>query len=140
MSTGSWVELCTSEIVACDDSGTLGCDGGWPQNAFDYVAAQGSKIWSVTSRCEDDYDELYKALYEYDKGDVCEAIWYDDGGGGAKNGATDKYDNKTETTVVEGYEYATAPCTCYVLGNRGCECGEQDEEMMALNIGESRGR
>ena len=98
MSTGSWVELCTSEIVACDDSGTLGCDGGWPQNAFEYVAAQGSKIWSVTSRCEDDYDELYKALYEYDKGDVCEAIWYDDGGGGAKNGETDKYDNKTETT------------------------------------------
>lgn len=134
MESGEWVNLCTSEIVSCDQSGTLGCDGGWPQNAYSYVAGKGTGIWDDGGGCEDDYDDLFKALYENDKADVCAAITEIEEEGGNGDGEVKTGESTASLPFVSGYEYATQPCTCYVLGNRGCDCEEQDEQLMARNI------
>jgi len=34
--TGQLLDLAETEIIACDDSCEM-CDGGWPQNAYEYV-------------------------------------------------------------------------------------------------------
>ena len=35
--TGNLVDLAETEVIACDDSCQL-CNGGWPQNGYEYVA------------------------------------------------------------------------------------------------------
>jgi len=34
--TGEMIDLAETEVIACDDSCEQ-CNGGWPQNAYDYV-------------------------------------------------------------------------------------------------------
>jgi KDEL-tailed cysteine endopeptidase len=40
MSTGTLYDLAEAEIIACDDTCEM-CNGGWPQNAFEWVMEYG---------------------------------------------------------------------------------------------------
>jgi C1A family cysteine protease len=76
--SGEWVSICASEIIACEPN-TYGCDGGWPQDAYNYAEYVGSNLYSKT--CEDDFAGLYEQLTMYEKDSVCSQVTeseYDD--------------------------------------------------------------
>jgi len=73
--SGEWCDVCISEVVACDNSGTFGCDGGWPQNAFNFLSKKGQALWDESGKCNgEDFEELGRVLEEYDKGNVCATL------------------------------------------------------------------
>ena len=49
ISNGQLVDLAESEVITCDDTCSM-CDGGWPQNAYEYIAKWGGlppeEYWS----------------------------------------------------------------------------------------------
>ena len=73
--SGEWCDVCISEVVACDNSGTFGCDGGWPQNAFNFLSKKVQALWHESGMCNgEDFEELGRVLEEYDKGNVCATL------------------------------------------------------------------
>ncbi len=38
---GTKTDLSEQQLVDCQTNGSYGCDGGWPKNALDWVAAKG---------------------------------------------------------------------------------------------------
>ena len=130
IATGVLRDLSESEIIICDDSCEM-CDGGWPQNAYDYViennglpaesssSYDGSFLMTLTSVTSGESDELSENEINYIKETTCPANGY--------KGYSDRYG------AIKGYAYATERCSCYTDGT-GCDCDEQDEELAVLNI------
>ncbi|GMI16746.1 hypothetical protein TrLO_g3670 [Triparma laevis f. longispina] len=114
------VKICTSEIITCDTN-TYGCEGGWPQDAYNYAQSLGTSLYSKS--CDDDFDSLYELQGAYDKSDVCEYV------------KQNEYstDDNSQVPPVKGFVYATDPCLCYKTGY-GCSCSSQDENKAIQNI------
>jgi len=154
IATGQLIDLDEEEVIACDGTCEM-CNGGWPQNAYEYVMKQGG-----LPAASGDYDadwlytvtavlagESYEAS-EYDMGSYFAATCPagareggEEGSGSAKSGSGDNngYDfggSYVETTrygKVKGYGYATDRCICYTDGS-GCDCDDQDEKTAVLNV------
>jgi hypothetical protein len=114
--------ICSAEIVACDGS-SYGCQGGWPQNAFEYLAEKGSGVWLEDETCLSlSHDDVMDLLGEYDSAAVCDTI----APGGTYGGDSDIPDG------IKGYAYANTPCACYTSGY-GCSCSKQGKPDSTLN-------
>ena len=113
--------VCVAELLTCDTT-TYACDGGWPQNAFEFLAKKGARVWDVDETCAaTEPDTVLELTSSYEKSSVC-AVLTDEA---ADAGLT--YNG------ISGYSYATSPCACYSSG-AGCGCRSQNEALMARNI------
>jgi len=154
IATGELIDLAEEEVIACDGTCEM-CNGGWPQNAYDYVMKH-----EGLPKKSSDYDadwlytvtavlagESYEAS-EYDMGyyfaGTCPNGYREGEGENGNNSGSqhsgdggDQYDvSYVETTrygTVKGYGYATDRCICYTDGS-GCDCDEQDEKTAVLNV------
>jgi hypothetical protein len=114
--------ICVAELLLCDGNSFV-CDGGWPQSSFDYLRKKGSSVWNVDDTCAGVSAEEVLELLEggYSKSELCSAV---------TAGASLSSNNYGG---VQGYSYATTPCSCYASGN-GCGCNSQNELLMAQNL------
>lgn len=111
------------------------CNGGWPQNAYDYVqenkglpaetssSYDGSFLMTLTSVTTGESDELSENEVEYIKQTTCPA----ESSGDENGSASERYG------AINGYAYATDRCICYTDGS-GCDCDEQNEELAVMNV------
>ena len=134
ISTGTLKDLTESEIIICDTSCEM-CDGGWPQNAYQYVIDNGGLpketgydgdfLMTMTSVKSGESDELTESEMESVYESVCPAQESGDtsntGSSGARYGA------------IDAYAYATDRCICYTDGS-GCDCEEQNENLAVMNM------
>jgi len=125
--TGLLMDLYEAEVIACDDSCEM-CDGGWPQNAYDYVVEMGGLPE------ESGYDDVF--LVAMTAGD-----------GNEYGYSTDSFDSFMDKTcpssqyyegveryaAIKSYSYVTDRCVCYTDGS-GCDCDEQDESTAVRNV------
>lgn len=153
IATGQLIDLAEEEVIACDGTCEM-CNGGWPQNAYEYVMkhkglpAKSSEynadfLYTVTAVLSGESD----AVSEYEMGSyfaqTCPAGYREGGGGGSGSKSRHSGDNGyqydvsyVETTrygKVKGYGYATDRCICYTDGS-GCDCDKQDEKTAVLNV------
>lgn len=135
ISTGTLLDLAETEIIICEDSCQM-CNGGWPQNAYDYVeengglpaettsSYDGNFLMTLTSVTSGESDEMTENEVEYIKSSMCPA----DGGSGDNSGSsTARYG------AIKAYAYATDRCVCYTDGS-GCDCEEQNEALAVMNV------
>ncbi len=135
IATGTLLDLSETEIIICEDS-CLMCDGGWPQNAYDYVeenkglpaesssSYDGSFLMTLTMVNSGESDEMTENEVEYIKETTCPAE------GGSKD---DSGSSSTRYGAIKGYAYATDRCVCYTDGS-GCDCDEQNEALAVMNV------
>ena len=69
--------VCATDVIACAPN-SYGCDGGWPSDAYSYLATLGSSVWR-SEGCDEDYDGLEDALDGYGRGEVCAVLQYEEG-------------------------------------------------------------
>ena len=131
LSTGKLYDLSETEIIACDDSCEM-CNGGWPQNAYEYVMKQkgiplendlqynGNFLLALTMVASGESEELSQEYLENYLASTCPS------GSNNKNGKS-RYGN------IKGYGYATDRCVCYSDGS-GCNCNDQNEELAIANL------
>lgn len=132
IATGLLYELSEAEVIACEESCEM-CNGGWPQNAYEYVMKNKGlptekelyynadfllAMTYVNSGESSDYGTDYLANYL--------ASTCPNGNNNNKNGKT-RYGN------IKGYGYATDRCVCYTDGS-GCSCDKQDESLAIANV------
>ena len=150
INTGTLVDLSESEVISCDDT-CLGCDGGWPQNAFEYTISQkglpSENDWSYDGdflleltyamsgdSANMDQSELYSYLYSqcpsYGQGGSQKSG--ESGDEAAYYSAGDAV-SFTRYAAIDGYGYSTDKCLCYTDGT-GCECDEQNEGLAIRNV------
>jgi hypothetical protein len=157
IATGKLIDLAEEEVIACDGTCEM-CNGGWPQNAYEYVMKYGG-LPAKSSQYNADF--LYKitavlagesnAVSEYEMGsyfaETCPAGKRVDeggekGGGGNSHKSGDgngqyqydaSYVQSTRYGKIKGYGYATDRCVCYTDGS-GCDCNKQNEKTAVLNI------
>lgn len=148
ISTGKLVNLAEEEIIACDGTCEM-CNGGWPQNAYEYVMKHKGLPKSSSKYDADFLLTLTSAIYEgsgelseYETssyfGQVCPAGSREDGGGGESNSHSSDSQYGTGSSAprygnIKGYGYATDRCVCY-SDNSGCDCANQNEKTAVLNI------
>lgn len=153
IATGELLDLDEEEVIACDGTCEM-CNGGWPQNAFEYAM----KYEGLPLKSSDyDADWLYTVTAvlagesydasEYEMGSyfamTCPAGKREGEEGGSGSGSQKSGDGgyAYETSYVEvarygavkGYGYATDRCICYTDGS-GCDCDDQDEKTAVLNV------
>lgn len=169
MSIGRFVDLDEEEVIACDGKsfimfiasslrskthislfiiGTCQmCDGGWPQNAYEYVMKHDGLpqksndydadfLLTLTSVINNESEEVS----EYDMSNyfaqICPA-GSREGEGGSQSGSGDTKNSGTDSGTrygkIKGYGYATDRCICYTDGT-GCDCDQQNEKTAVLNI------
>jgi len=152
VATGQLLDLAEEEVIACDGTCEM-CNGGWPQNAYEYAMNHDGL---PAKNAEYDADWLYTVTAvlagesydasEYEMGSyfaqTCPAGVREGGDGGSgdsksSNGGGYQYDaSYVETTrygQLKGYGYATDRCICYTDGS-GCDCDDQDEKTAVLNV------
>eukprot|EP00542_Grammatophora_oceanica_P012081 CAMPEP_0194030554 /NCGR_PEP_ID=MMETSP0009_2-20130614/3992_1 /TAXON_ID=210454 /ORGANISM="Grammatophora oceanica, Strain CCMP 410" /LENGTH=766 /DNA_ID=CAMNT_0038670519 /DNA_START=108 /DNA_END=2408 /DNA_ORIENTATION=- len=131
---GTLYELAESEVILCDDS-CEGCNGGWPQNAYEYVIDHnglplensypydGDTLYVFTELRggNNEYYEYYDLLSSYESS-YCPA-----GSGDNNNNGGTRY------AKIKGYGYATDRCVCYTDGT-GCDCDDQNEKIALMNV------
>lgn len=129
MSKGTLYDLAETEVIICDDTCDL-CEGGWPQNAYEYVmehkglplsnqlAYDGDYLLGLTYAKNGESDEYSESYFE----GAVQATCPSDNGGSSQ-----RYGN------VKGYGYATDRCICYTDGT-GCDCDEQNERLALQNV------
>ena len=137
ISTGELRDLSETEIIVCEDSCQM-CNGGWPQNAYDYVeenkglpsesksSYNGSFLMTLTTVTLGESDEMTESEIEYIKETTCPAY-----GSGSSN--DDNSSSSARYGAITGYAYATDRCVCYTDGS-GCDCDEQNEELAVMNV------
>jgi hypothetical protein len=136
LSTGSLYNLAESEIISCDKSCKM-CDGGWPQNAYEWVMDHGglplmesfpydaTTLKTLTEAAEGTSDtvETYRSTVcpadeknsrSHSSGDN---YWED----GKENQNYQDYSGQGRYGNIKGYGYATNRCVCYSDGS-GCDC------------------
>ena len=146
--TGNLIDLSESEVITCDDT-CLGCDGGWPQNAFEYAINQNG----LPSESDWSYDGDFLLALTYalsgdsanmDQGELYSYLYSqcpNYGGSGSQSGPGDEaayYSagdaiSYSRYAAIEGYGYATDKCLCYTDGT-GCDCDEQNEGLAIRNV------
>ena len=118
MSTGKLIDLAEEEVIACDGTCEM-CNGGWPQNAYDYVMKHGG-IPKKSNSYDADFlltltsviNEGSDALSEYETssyfGKIC-PTGSREGGGDSQSGdnqyGTDSF--ATRYGNIKGYGYAS---------------------------------
>jgi hypothetical protein len=145
ISTGKLIDLSEEEVIACDSTCEM-CNGGWPQNAYDYVMKHGGLpkkssnydadfLLSLTSVINEGSDEMSEYETSSYFGQICPAGSRE--GGGSHSGSGDsQYGTGSSATrygQIKGYGYATDKCICYTDGS-GCDCDKQNEKTAVLNI------
>ena len=113
------------------------CDGGWPQNAYEYVeenkglpaesssSYDGSFLMTMTMVASGESDEMSENEVEYVKETTCPA----QGGSGDNNGQS----SSARYGAIKGWAYATDRCVCYTDGS-GCDCDDQNEALAVMNV------
>jgi hypothetical protein len=157
IATGKLINLAEEEVIACDGTCEM-CNGGWPQNAYEYVIKYNGL---PTKTSEYNADFLYKitavlagessSVSEYEMGSyfaqTCPAGKRDGGGAGGGGGGNShksgdgngsyqynaNYVQSTRYGKIKGYGYATDRCVCYTDGS-GCDCDKQNEKTAVLNV------
>lgn len=128
--SGTLVNLAETEVILCDDTCDM-CNGGWPQNAYEYaiekkglpssnsVSYSGDNLYLITMVLAGESDEVdTDYVSEYMNG-ICPS----------KGGSSDV----TRYAQPNAYGYATEKCLCYTSGE-GCDCDDQDEARAIANI------
>lgn len=153
--SGSLIDLAESEVIVCDYTCAL-CDGGWPQNAYDYVMKynglpeeqywqyNGDWLMSLTYFATGQSDELSEDYVgAYLEAQCPTGNWME--GGGESESQSDSGDNNEEVYYdgeylssprygqIKNYAYTTDRCICYTDGT-GCECDEQNEKRALMNV------
>jgi hypothetical protein len=158
ISTGNLYDLSEAEIITCDTSCEM-CNGGWPQNAFEWVMKygglplynsypyDGDKLLAMSNAMDSEgssssrysYYSWTKDSVEAFREQVCPAgdaskhgsddYWKD----GGKNENYADYSDKGRYGNIKGYGYATDRCICYSDGS-GCTCNKQNEQLAVANI------
>lgn len=138
ITTGVLRDLAETEVIICEDSCQM-CDGGWPQNAYDYVeehgglpaesssSYDGSFLMTLTMVNSGESDEMSANEVEAIIESTCPA---DNGSGDNENNSGN---SATRYGAIKGYAYATDRCVCYTDGT-GCDCDEQNEELAVMNV------
>lgn len=148
ISTGKLIDLDEEELIACDGTCEM-CNGGWPQNAYEYVMKHKGLPKSSSKYDADFLVTLTSAIYEgsgelseYEAssyfGQICPAGSREDGGGGESNSHSSDSQYGTGSSAprygnIKGYGYATDRCVCY-SDDSGCDCANQNEKKAVLNI------
>mmetsp|Transcript_33365 Transcript_33365/g.99342 ORF Transcript_33365/g.99342 Transcript_33365/m.99342 type:complete len:481 (+) Transcript_33365:1133-2575(+) len=155
--SGSLIDLAESEVIVCDDTCAL-CEGGWPQNAYDYVMKwnglpeeqywQYNDYWllSLTYYSTGASDELSEEdVSSYLAVQCPTGNWMSGGGQSGSQSNSGSGDNNEEVYYdsdylsasrygkIKDYAYATDRCVCYTDGT-GCECDEQNEKRALMNV------
>jgi cathepsin F len=127
------MDLAETEVIICDDSCEM-CNGGWPQNAYEFNMEHGGLLqensWSY------DGDFLYQmTLAKEGASDTYDASYLESYTASmCPSGSGDKSNNNAQRYAkVKGYGYATDRCICYTDGT-GCDCDEQDERTALRNV------
>mmetsp|Transcript_3703 Transcript_3703/g.8535 ORF Transcript_3703/g.8535 Transcript_3703/m.8535 type:complete len:791 (+) Transcript_3703:66-2438(+) len=151
--TGDLYDLSEAEVITCETSCSM-CDGGWPQNAFQWVMDHGglplsnnfaydsytllemtyglsgtSNYWtedSVSSK----RSQVCPADSDGDKSQQSGDEYYDEGG---QNNNYGDYSSQGRYGNIKGFGYATDRCICYSDGS-GCDCDDQDEGTAVRNV------
>jgi len=136
--TGTLYDLSETEVVICDTSCEM-CDGGWPQNAYEYAmehsglpvdgtySYDGDFLMTMTTVLSGDSDELTEDDLEQVYADTCP---------NSDDGSEDNNNDDSSTPrygTITGYAYATDRCVCYTDGS-GCDCDEQNEALAVMNV------
>ncbi len=126
---GELIDLSESEVIICDSSCEM-CDGGWPQNAYQYAidnkgitkesGYNGDLLMTMTTVKEGTSDELTESEMDAIKEKTCPA-----NASGSNQSA--RY------AEISDYAYATDRCVCYTDGT-GCSCDEQNEALAVMNV------
>ncbi len=148
ISTGKLIDLAEEEIIACDGTCEM-CNGGWPQNAYEYVMKHKGLPKSSSKYDADFLFTLTSAIYEgsgelseYETssyfGQICPAGSREDGGDGESNSHSSDSQYGTGYSAprygnIKGYGFATDRCVCY-SDDSGCDCANQNEKTAVLNI------
>eukprot|EP00574_Skeletonema_japonicum_P000220 CAMPEP_0201740594 /NCGR_PEP_ID=MMETSP0593-20130828/46383_1 /ASSEMBLY_ACC=CAM_ASM_000672 /TAXON_ID=267983 /ORGANISM="Skeletonema japonicum, Strain CCMP2506" /LENGTH=689 /DNA_ID=CAMNT_0048234913 /DNA_START=428 /DNA_END=2497 /DNA_ORIENTATION=- len=147
ISTGKLIDLAEEEIIACDGTCEM-CNGGWPQNAYDYVMKhnglpkKSSKydadfLLTLTSAIYEGSDELSEYETSSYFGQICPAGIREGGTDGSNSHSSDSQYGTGSSAPrygnIKGYGYATDRCVCYSDGS-GCDCDNQNEKTAVLNI------
>ena len=146
-------DLNEEEVIACDGSCEM-CNGGWPQNAYQYVMehdglpVKGADfdadwLYTVTAVLGGESDEAGDDDLQAYFAQTCPAGKREGGEGGSNShsnsGDNNYYDagytyqNAQRHGKIKGYGYATDRCVCYTDGS-GCDCEDQNEKLAVLNI------
>ena len=127
---GTLYELAETEVIACDESCEM-CNGGWPQNAYEYILKY--KGLPLENSLQYNSDFLYaltlvKTGQSYSLGEgYLESYMAATCPSGSSNNGKARYGN------IKGYGYATDRCICYSDGS-GCKCDKQDEGLAIANV------
>ena len=148
--TGQLVDLAETEVIACDDS-CQQCDGGWPQNAYDYVqennglplesdmSYDGSWLLELTAYLQGESDAYSQNDIDAYMSNTCPANSNNNNNNSGGSGSNDNNNNDDGNTsrarygAIQGYGYATERCYCYTDGS-GCDCDDQKENQAVRNI------
>uniref|UniRef100_A0A7S2PPS9 Peptidase C1A papain C-terminal domain-containing protein n=1 Tax=Leptocylindrus danicus TaxID=163516 RepID=A0A7S2PPS9_9STRA len=147
--TGNLMDLAETEVIACDDS-CQQCDGGWPQNAYDYVqehkglplesdmSYDGAWLLELTAFLQGESDAYSQNDVDAYLANTCPANSNNNGNSGS--GSADNGNNNDNGNVsrvrygaIKGYGYATERCYCYTDGS-GCDCDNQKENQAVRNV------
>lgn len=125
----SLLDLSETEIITCDDTCEM-CNGGWPQNAYEFVMENGGVLPASSMSFDGDFlmtltmvtngesDEMTDDQVEEYLDSVCPD----------RNG-----NSASRYAEIKDYAYATDRCICYTDGS-GCDCDEQDEALAVMNL------
>jgi len=128
--SGNLYDLDESEVIVCDSTCQM-CNGGWPQNAYEYVAKQkglrregsrssstynGDFLISLTMSSTGQSDTLSASDIESVKSEMC-----------TSDSSTVRYGS------ITNWGYSTDRCICYSNGS-GCDCTNQNEAKAIQNI------
>jgi cathepsin F len=150
--SGSLIDLAETEVIACDGTCEM-CDGGWPQNAYEYTISNnglpaennlyydGDFLYSLSSYVAGNGDG---SLSTYEAESFFAATCPSGGRGdssGSQSGSGDQnygsyatYDSSQKRYgKIKGYGYTTDRCICYSDGT-GCTCEDQDESLAVRNV------
>eukprot|EP00980_Cylindrotheca_fusiformis_P008913 scaffold1900_cov123-Cylindrotheca_fusiformis.AAC.39 len=142
--TGDLYDLSEGEVITCETSCSM-CDGGWPQNAFQWVMDHGGlplassfeydsyTLVEMTSGLNGESNYWTEDTISDQRSQVCPA---DSGSNSHNSGDQQQYDDDSSQARygnIEGYGYATDRCVCYSDGS-GCDCDDQDEGTAVRNV------
>lgn len=127
--TGNLKYLSETEIIICDDTCQM-CNGGWPQNAYEFVMEHGGVLEAESGMSYDgDYLMTLSMVNEGESDEMTQEQFtsFLEAMCPEKDNGSTRYGN------IRDYAYATDRCTCYTDGS-GCDCDEQDEALAVRNL------
>ena len=126
MYTGNLYDLAEAELIICDNTCDL-CEGGWPQNAYEYAMKHKGLPLEKTMSYNGDYLlELTYAKTGASSSYNYETVMQKTCPSGDQQGSS-RYGN------IAGYGYTTDRCICYTDGT-GCDCDKQNEKLALQNV------